>query len=111
MRALREKDLTKLAEHYDTTDLSSELEHAELDETVDPDPMITTSLRLPKSVLDRVRARAADEGVKPTALMRRWVEQASANDVSTLEELMRQVVHDELAPVRQFIADHERSAG
>ena len=109
MEAKREQDPAKLAEHYDTTDLSSELDRAEFDET--SDPMITTSLRLPKSVLDRVRALAADEGVKPTALMRRWVERASTNDVSTLEELMRQVLHEELAPVRQFIADHERSAG
>ncbi|MBG0833247.1 hypothetical protein HS041_36715 [Planomonospora sp. ID67723] len=35
-----------------------------------PDQMITTSLRLPKPVMDAVRARAAERGIKPTALIR-----------------------------------------
>ncbi|MBG0818563.1 hypothetical protein [Planomonospora sp. ID82291] len=34
------------------------------------DQMITTSLRLPKPVMDAVRARAAERGVKPSALIR-----------------------------------------
>ncbi|WP_449066383.1 hypothetical protein [Planomonospora algeriensis] len=32
--------------------------------------MTTTSLRLPKPVMDAVRARAAERGIKPTALIR-----------------------------------------
>jgi hypothetical protein len=42
---------------------------------IDSDPMITTSLRLPKSLLDWVRDQAEDEDLKPTALIRRWIEQ------------------------------------
>jgi hypothetical protein len=34
------------------------------------DQMITTSLRLPKPVMDAVRARATERGIKPTALIR-----------------------------------------
>ena len=83
------------------------------------DPMITTSLRLPQSVLDRVRLLAARNGVKPTALIRRWTEQASAHemraaassptiDVSwppiSLELLVRQVVQEELQPLRDAVA-------
>ncbi|GAA3448088.1 hypothetical protein [Planomonospora venezuelensis] len=35
-----------------------------------PDQMITTSLRLPRPVMEAVRARAAERGIKPTALIR-----------------------------------------
>jgi hypothetical protein len=44
--------LQRLAEYYDTHDTSEELERAE---PVDPDPMVSLSLRLPKSLLDWVR--------------------------------------------------------
>ena len=40
------------------------------------DPMVTTSLRLPVELMQAVRAMAAREGLKPTALIRRWVEDA-----------------------------------
>ena len=77
MRDVRE-DVERLAGYYDRTDLSSEIEQAELDESVDQDPMVTTSLRLPKSVLDEVRKQAALAGLKPTQLMRQWMEQRAA---------------------------------
>ncbi|TDD51456.1 hypothetical protein [Saccharopolyspora elongata] len=38
--------------------------------------MITTSLRLPKSLLDQVRARAAEEDMKTTAWIRVLIEAA-----------------------------------
>jgi len=66
---------------------------------VDVDPMVTTSLRLPKSLLDRVREQAAAEHVKPTALVRRWVEQRHADDgaptgtAGRLERLEQAVFH------------------
>ncbi|MDQ3154977.1 MAG: hypothetical protein M3R63_25660 [Actinomycetota bacterium] len=45
--------LQRLAEYYDTHDTSEELERAErVDEPVDPDPMVSLSLRLPTSLLD-----------------------------------------------------------
>lgn len=83
------------------------------------DPMITTSLRLPKSVLDRVRLLAARDGVKPTALIRRWTEQACAHEMPTVAPgppmdvvwpsmavavLVRQVVQEELQPLREAVA-------
>jgi len=77
VRDVRE-DVERLAGYYDRTDLSSEIEQAELDESVDQDPMVTTSLRLPKSVLDEVRKQAALAGLKPTQLMRQWMEQRAA---------------------------------
>ncbi|GII06130.1 hypothetical protein [Planobispora takensis] len=44
------------------------------------DQMITTSLRLPKPVMDAVRARAAERGVKPTALIREAIVASLADD-------------------------------
>src|SRR5437763_13597125 len=84
------------------------------------DPMITTSLRLPKSVLDRVRLLAARDGVKPTALIRRWTEQACALEMPTdpsaptvdvrwppltIQLLVRQAVQEELRPLRDAVAE------
>jgi len=37
--------------------------------------MIITSLRLPKSLLDWVRDQAAAEVLRPSALLRRWIEE------------------------------------
>jgi len=72
--------MDKIREHYDNHDTSEDLASAfeagtvvEEGDTAD-DPMITTSLRLPRSVLQAVRQRAAAEGIKPTALMRRIIE-------------------------------------
>lgn len=70
------EQLAELREHYDTTSTADEMTGAgHWESDVDPDPMVTTSLRLPRSLLDWVRARAAVEKTKPTALVRRWIEE------------------------------------
>ncbi len=68
----RERDA--LREHFDATDLADAIDSAKWETEVDPDPMIVTSVRLPKSLLDWVRDQAAVEHLKPTALIRQWVE-------------------------------------
>jgi hypothetical protein len=42
---------------------------------VEADPMVTTSLRLSKSVLGWVRQQAESERIRPTALIRRGIEE------------------------------------
>lgn len=69
----RERDA--LREHFDTSDLADVIDSATWETEVDSDPMIVTSVRLPKSLLDWVREQAAVEQVKPTALIRRWIEE------------------------------------
>ncbi|WP_300012636.1 hypothetical protein [Pseudonocardia sp.] len=71
---MNDKDLAELREHFGSTDLSEEIETATWETEVEPDPMVVTSLRLPKSLLDWVRDQAEAERVKPTALIRRWIE-------------------------------------
>ncbi len=71
---MNQQELAQLRDHYDNTDQSDAIERAHWDDEIDPDPMVTTSLRLPKSLLDWVRAQAEHERIKPTALIRRWIE-------------------------------------
>lgn len=86
--------ITELAKYADTHDLSTELADAHREDTTDSDPMVTTSLRLPKSLLDWVRDQAAIEGLRPTALIRRWIElrregtEGLAERVRRLEEIV-----------------------
>lgn len=74
-----EKEVDDLAAYYDEHDTTAELERARPRKPVPADEvMIVTSLRLPKPVTDQVRERAQERGVKPTALIREWVEAALA---------------------------------
>ncbi|MEO3808805.1 CopG family antitoxin [Sphaerisporangium sp. B11E5] len=71
--------IDELAAYYDTHDTTAELEQATPREPVPADEvMIVTSLRLPKPVMDEVRERARARGIKPTALIREWIEAALA---------------------------------
>ncbi|MFF3111812.1 hypothetical protein ACFVSN_21780 [Kitasatospora sp. NPDC057904] len=74
-------DLEAIAEYYETHELTEEeIMSAEPAEPVPAEAvMITTSLRLPKPVMDEVRRRARERGLKPTAIMREWIEAAIAD--------------------------------
>jgi uncharacterized protein (DUF4415 family) len=68
--------LGEIAEHAETHDFGADItERGVWEADGEPDPMVTTSLRLPKSLLDWVRAQADQEHTRPTALMRQWIEQ------------------------------------
>lgn len=76
---MTEDKIDDLSAYYDERDTTAELERAVPREPVPADEvMIVTSLRLPKSVMDQVRERAQERGIKPTALIREWVEAALA---------------------------------
>lgn len=69
-----DRKLDELREHFDSTDFAEVIESATWESDVDADPMIVTSVRLPRSLLGWVRQQAAAEQLKPTALIRRWIE-------------------------------------
>lgn len=73
------KKLAELAEHYDHVDLTENIEAATWEEP-EPlaEPMVTYALRLPKPVIDALRAAAAARGVKVSTLMREWLEERLA---------------------------------
>ena len=72
------QQIDELRDHYDNTDTSDQMDGGTWETDVDPNPMVTTSLRLPKDVLDWVREQAAEQHAKPTALIRQWIEQRRA---------------------------------
>jgi hypothetical protein len=67
--------LDQIAAYADSHDFADEMDQAVWEDETEPDPMVTTSLRLPKSLLDWVRARAAEQHVRPSGLIRQWIDQ------------------------------------
>jgi len=62
--------------------------------------MVTTSLRMPKSLLDWVRGQAAKEHVRPTVLIRQWIEQrrdVGGDDLAGRVERLEQAVFHKTA--------------
>ena len=67
--------LDHLAAFYGSRDTTAEMESGRWESSAsEADPLVTTPLRLPKSVLDRVRRRAAAENEKPMEWIRAAVE-------------------------------------
>jgi predicted DNA binding CopG/RHH family protein len=92
----------ELREHYDTTDQAAALAEATHETTTGP-ILVSTSIRLPKTLMDAVRARAAAAGVPATTLMRDWIT-ARIED----EDGSEQVVS--VADIQQLIAARAHSA-
>ena len=65
-------EIADYAQHHD---FSAEMEQGTWETGTEADPMITTSVRLPKSLLDWIRQRAAAQHVRPSVLIRQWIEQ------------------------------------
>jgi predicted DNA binding CopG/RHH family protein len=94
-------ELNELRDHYDKTDVTSEFTDAELDTRITDEVMVSTSIRLPQSLVDRVRAQAAALGIPATTLMRQWViEKATTPPKNAFVSV---------AELERFIAEHNRS--
>ena len=72
--------LNEIADYAEDHDLAAEMEQGTWEAGTDADPMITTSVRLPKSLLDWIRQRAAAQHVRPSVLIRQWIEQQRDED-------------------------------
>ena len=77
----KQDEIADYAEHHD---FAAEMEQGTWEADTEADPMITTSVRLPKSLLDWVRQRAAAQHVRPSVLIRQWIEQR--RDTSEIED-------------------------
>lgn len=62
-----EVELRDRADFYADHDVSDDIDAGDV---VTPEPMVTTSLRLPGDVVDKLRAEAADRGIRYTTLIR-----------------------------------------
>jgi hypothetical protein len=66
--------LEELAGYYDNHDTSDEMEHGEW---VEPQPMATTSLRLPADVIEQLKRQAKARHVRYTAYVRSILERTA----------------------------------
>jgi Arc/MetJ-type ribon-helix-helix transcriptional regulator len=78
--------LDDIADYAHGHDFATEMEQGTWETDTDADPMVTTSVRLPKSLLDWVRQRAAAQHVRPSVLIRQWIEQRRDDDNDTAAE-------------------------
>jgi hypothetical protein len=67
-------ELERLAEYYDTHDTSTEMDNGDW---VEPQPMATTSLRLPADVIDQLKQQARTRHVRYTTYVRSILERAA----------------------------------
>lgn len=105
--AASSRDWDELAEHYATTDTSAELADAERQDETPSAAMVTVSLRLPRATMDEVRHQAHDRGVRPTQLLREFVE-AGLAEAGTDRAVVS--VSDVVRAVRQAAAKDTRSS-
>ena len=89
-----EADLRDLADFYADHDVSEEIGSGDV---VTPEPMVTTSLRLPSDIVERLRAEAAARGIRYTSLIRdvllAYLEEAEPSS-RTLEARLDDVERD-----------------
>jgi hypothetical protein len=67
-------ELEQLAAYYDSHDTSTEMEHGTW---VEPQPMATTSLRLPAEVISQLKRQAQARHVRYTTYVRSILERAA----------------------------------
>ena len=94
--------IDELRQHYDHSDQTAALAEANYETATGP-VLVSTSIRLPKSLMDAVRTRAAAAGIPATTLMRDWI--ATRIDA---ENSNAQVVS--VADIQQLIATRAHSA-
>ena len=90
--------INELREYYDNTDVAEHFREAELDTRTPSEVLVSTSIRLPQSLVDKVREQAADLGIPATALMRQWVieKATAAQDAGVIS----------VSDLQRFIAEH-----
>jgi hypothetical protein len=93
--------MDELREHYDHTDQAAALAEASHEAATGP-VLVSTSIRLPRTLLDAVRTRAA-AGIPATTGMREWITTRSEADDS-IEQV------GSVADIRQLIATRARPA-
>ena len=70
---MKKKELDELREHYDNTSLPESVDRSTLDDRIADEVMVSTSIRLPRSLMQRVRRQAEAAGMPATTLIRQWV--------------------------------------
>ncbi|MGH3251531.1 MAG: CopG family antitoxin [Trebonia sp.] len=96
-------ELEQLASYYDNHDTSAEMEDGEW---VEPQPMATTSLRLPTDVINELKRQAQARHIRYTAYVRSILERAA--DGSPPPEIAD--ITDRLERIEQAVTGGSRTA-
>lgn len=85
-------ELEQLASYYDSHDTSAEMEHGTW---VEPQPMATTSLRLPADVISQLKRQAQARHVRYTTYVRSILERAASGtlppDMADITERLERI--------------------
>jgi predicted DNA binding CopG/RHH family protein len=87
-------ELQQLAGYYDSRDTSAEMEHGTW---VEPQPMATTSLRLPADVISELKAQAQARHVRYTAYVRSILERAANGTLPDMADITERLERIERA--------------
>jgi hypothetical protein len=102
------EELERLAEYYDTHDTSPEMEHGDWFE---PQPMTTTSLRLPTQVIDELKQQARTRHVRYTTYVRSILERAARGGAPPeLAEITERLDRIERALADRHSQDDQKTA-
>jgi predicted DNA binding CopG/RHH family protein len=97
--------IDRLRDYYDTTDVAGHFADATIQTDrateVPTEAPVSLSVRLPQSLMDQVRAQAADLGIPATALMRQWITERVATPAA--------LAVISVADLQRFIAEHAHS--
>jgi len=99
---MKKKELDELREHYDNTSLPESVDRSTLDDRIADEVMVSTSIRLPRSLMQQVRRQAEAAGMPATTLIRQWVTER----ISTSKD--EAVVS--VADLERFIAERSHPA-
>jgi hypothetical protein len=85
-------ELEQLAGYYDSHDTSAEMEHGTW---VEPQPMATTSLRLPADVISELKRQAQARHIRYTTYVRSILERAASGtlppDIADITERLERI--------------------
>ena len=65
--------IDQLRDYYDTTDVAEHFTDATLRTDKASEVLVSTSIRLPQSLMNQVRSQAAELGIPATTLIRQWI--------------------------------------
>ncbi len=101
-------ELEELAEHYGSHDTSGEMERGEW---IEPQPMATTSLRLPADVIDQLKRQARARHVRYTSYVRSILERTARGDaLPEIADITERLERIERAVTRGQDADDQKTA-
>jgi hypothetical protein len=100
--------LERLAGYYGTHDTSEEMEHGEW---VEPQPMATTSLRLPAEVISQLKRQASARHVRYTSYVRSILERAALGGTPPeIAEITERLERIERAVTSSRTSDDQKTA-